>query len=206
MNASVSTVEQRAELNWLKYRELKDHWRKLEDGSPGEEVYDAAWDAVSTVECDLQSDMRTSVHALASVLMIQIEDEESSEAVPGVWRASLAAIRPQLVGAIAEAADRVLACAGPDPVVALVKTARDAWDRVGAAEKAEDQRLVDEALGAFHEIMGNIQETPPTTVAGARAAIEWLVQYDEPNIPETSGEYLRTLIRSPIFALEEART
>jgi hypothetical protein len=108
MNASVFAADEQVELNWLKYREVKDHWRKLEDGSPGEEVYDAAWDAVSTVECDLQSEMRTSVHALASVLMIQIEDDESSEDVPGVWRASLAAIRPQLVGTIAEAADRLL--------------------------------------------------------------------------------------------------
>jgi len=115
MNASVSTVEQRVELNWLKYRELKDHWRKLEDGSPGEEVYDAAWDAVTTVECDLQSEMRTSVHALASVLMIQIEDEESSEAVPGVWRASLAAIRPQLVGATLLSESKLhLSCPAPE--------------------------------------------------------------------------------------------
>jgi hypothetical protein len=32
------------------------------------------------------------------------------------------------------------------------------------------------------------------------AALAWLVEYDEPNIPETSGKYLPTLIRSPIFA------
>jgi hypothetical protein len=49
-------------------------------------------------------------------------------------------------------------------------------------------------------------ETPPTTLAGARAAIAWLVEFDEPNIPETSGEYMRTLIGSPIFAQEEARS
>jgi hypothetical protein len=59
-------------------------------------------------------------------------------------------------------------------------------------------------LGVFHAIMGKIQETHPTTLAGARTVIEWLVRYDDPNIPEASGEYLRTLIRSPIFAIEEA--
>jgi hypothetical protein len=47
-------------------------------------------------------------------------------------------------------------------------------------------------------------KTPPTTLAGARAAIAWLVKYDEPNVPKTSGEYMRTLSRSPIFAQEEA--
>ena len=47
-------------------------------------------------------------------------------------------------------------------------------------------------------------KTPPTTLVGARAAIAWLVEYDEPNVPKTSGEYMRTLSRSPIFAQEEA--
>jgi hypothetical protein len=41
------------------------------------------------------------------VLVIEIGDEDRED-VPGLWRASLAAIRPQLVGAIAEDADRVL--------------------------------------------------------------------------------------------------
>jgi hypothetical protein len=90
----------------------------------------------------------------------------------------------------------------PDPVLAMVQAARKAWERVGAAEKAEDQKLVDEALGVFQATMDRIQETPPTTVAGARSVIEWFVQYDEPNIPEESGAYMRTLIRSPIFAIE----
>jgi hypothetical protein len=39
--------------------------------------------------------------------MIEIEGD-APEDVPGLHRASLVAIRPQLVGAIAEAADRVL--------------------------------------------------------------------------------------------------
>jgi hypothetical protein len=30
------------------------------------------------------------------------------------------------------------------------------------------------------------------------------VEYDEHNVPEESGKYLRTLMRSPIFAQEEA--
>jgi len=51
--------------------------------------------------------------------------------------------------------------------------------------------------------MARLLATPPRTLAGARAAIAWLVEYDEPNIPETSGAYLRTLIRSPIFAIAE---
>jgi hypothetical protein len=96
MNAPVSAADERAELNWVKYRELKEH--------------DAEFDSVYAIECVLRAEIRTSVQALASVLMIQIDEgQEKYEEVPDLWRASLAAIRPQLVGAIADAADRVLA-------------------------------------------------------------------------------------------------
>ena len=97
MNVSKSPADMRAELNWLKYRELKE--READWGS-----------LVRPVEDSLQAEIRTSVHALGCVLMIQItEGEEKYEEVPDLWRASLAAIRPQLSGAIAQDADRVLA-------------------------------------------------------------------------------------------------
>lgn len=106
MSAPMSPADQRAELNWLKYREEKDLWNSLKDDGPHRE---AAWKSMSAFEHVLQADLATSVYALASVLMIEIEDNESDEDVPGVWRASLAAIRPRLTGVIAEAADRVQA-------------------------------------------------------------------------------------------------
>ena len=100
-------------------------------------------------------------------------------------------------------ADRAL-----DPVLDLVAKVRTAWDRLGKVIK-ETKRcegpVVDEVHGVLHAAKAELLETPPTTLAGARAAIAWLVEYDERNIPETSGAYLRTLIRSPIFAQEEAR-
>jgi hypothetical protein len=100
MNAPVSAADDRAELNWLKYRELKE--REAERNS-----------AVRPVEYALRTELSTSVHALGCVLMVQIaEGDEKCEEVPDLWRASLAAIRPQLIGAIAEDADRVLATAG----------------------------------------------------------------------------------------------
>jgi streptogramin lyase len=34
----------------------------------------------------------------------------------------------------------------------------------------------------------------------ARAAITWLAEFDDGCIPETSGKYLRTLLRAPLFA------
>ena len=85
-----------------------------------------------------------------------------------------------------------------------IKTLGDVESEV-LGETEEEDRVI-----AAHRVLGaalaELLETPPTTLAGARAAIAWLVEYDEPNIPETSGAYLRTLIRSPIFAQEEARS
>jgi hypothetical protein len=99
-------------------------------------------------------------------------------------------------------ADRAL-----DPVLALVAKARAAWDRLGEVIKERDEgERYDGANRMFDAAKAELLERPPTTLAGATAAIAWLVEYDEPNVPKTSGEYMRTLIRSPIFAREEART
>jgi hypothetical protein len=96
-----------------------------------------------------------------------------------------------------------------DPVLAIVAKLRATWHRLGKVIEETNRcqgPLVDEVHGVLDAAKAELLETPPTTLAGARAAIAWLVEYDEPNIPETSGEYMRTLIRSPIFAREEART
>ena len=95
-----------------------------------------------------------------------------------------------------------------DPVLAIVTKLRAAWHRLGEVnEEAKrcEGPLVDEVHGAVDAAKAELLETTPTTLAGARAAIAWLVEYDEPNIPETSGAFLRTLSRSPIFAQEEVR-
>jgi hypothetical protein len=43
-------------------------------------------------------------------------------------------------------------------------------------------------------------KTPPTTPAGARAAIEHPAEWDEDGAFETGGRYLATLLRSPLLA------
>ena len=96
-----------------------------------------------------------------------------------------------------------------DPVLAIIAKLRAAWHRLGEVieeTKRCEGPLVDDVNRTFEAAKVELFETPPTTLAGARAAIAWLVEYDEPNIPETSGEYMRTLSRSPIFAQEEARS
>jgi hypothetical protein len=57
----------------------------------------------------LHAGVGASLHALAASLIIEIEDNPEDEGARGLCRGSLAAIRPQLVGAIADDADRALA-------------------------------------------------------------------------------------------------
>jgi len=68
---------------------------------------DAAANAVCDVEGEFEKHLGQSVLAVGVVLMIAIKN--GPEEIDGLNLASLAAIRPQLTGAIAEAADRALA-------------------------------------------------------------------------------------------------
>jgi hypothetical protein len=71
---------------------------------------DAAIQAVCDIERKIDGHIGASVLALGGFLVMEISDErEDGEEIPGLYLASLAAIRPQLVGPIADAADRVLA-------------------------------------------------------------------------------------------------
>jgi hypothetical protein len=72
-------------------------------------------------------------------------------------------------------------------------------------KEGDEGERYDGANRVFDAAKAELLETPPTTLAAATAAIAWLVEYDEPNVPKTSGEYMGTLIHSPIFAREEAR-
>jgi hypothetical protein len=68
---------------------------------------DRVADELRDLTCEILSGELRSPHALAAAVMIKIDDTDEETA--DILRASLAAIRPQLVGAIAEDADRVLA-------------------------------------------------------------------------------------------------
>jgi hypothetical protein len=80
--------------------------KRLDIDALGERC-DAAVQAFCDVEAEFDEFMQTSVLALGAVLIIAIHDD--AEDIPGLNRAALAAVRPQLFGAIAEDADRVLA-------------------------------------------------------------------------------------------------
>lgn len=97
---------------WSRWREQKDAWERLAHCPEGtEEACKAAYDQILNIETVLQCDLTAlgSIHALGALLLIEIEDLEEDEIFPGFYRGTLRAIRPHLAGAVAEAANRVLA-------------------------------------------------------------------------------------------------
>jgi hypothetical protein len=79
----------------------KDEWERIFNRS------DEAGSAMAAVEDEIADHMEASVLALAAIILVEIQNADDRGA--RIYKISLAAIRPQLVGAIAEAADRVLA-------------------------------------------------------------------------------------------------
>jgi hypothetical protein len=70
---------------------------------------EAVWPKVFDIENAIRKHAEASVLAVAASLVIGIQGNDEDENVLAAYRATLRIIRPQLVGAIAEAADRVLA-------------------------------------------------------------------------------------------------
>jgi hypothetical protein len=108
MTALIPEAAERALILWDRYNEQKGNRERLESGPSTQAQCQASFDVQFAIEKLLQADIGASVQALAAVLVIEI-NERLCEEVDGLQKASLAAIHPQLVGAIAEAADCVLA-------------------------------------------------------------------------------------------------
>jgi hypothetical protein len=131
------------------------------------------------------------------------EGDGSSEAVLVSLFRDLGADRP--IGSITSPA--------PDPIFDLIEAHRKAWARIVDAHENLKGALSEEAFtfeikardSKVADAKNELLKTPPATFAGARAIIEYLIEWDKECDPETSYEYLSTLLRSPIFAQEEAR-
>ncbi|MCP1998151.1 hypothetical protein J2S34_000573 [Nitrobacter winogradskyi] len=77
-----------------------------------------------------------------------------------------------------------------------VKALRDGRE---ITQEAEDR--LDAAVEANEEAADLLTSTAPTTMAGLAAAVAWLLEYDEGCIPDTSGQFLRTLASSPLMVV-----
>jgi hypothetical protein len=102
----------------------------------------------------------------------------------------------------------------PDPIFDLIEAHRTAWARIAAAYDnlqgaSPEDELTSEIEARDSELddaKNKLLKTPPATLVGARAIIEYLIEWEKECDPEMSYEYLSTLLRSPIFASEEARS
>ena len=90
----------------------------------------------------------------------------------------------------------------PDPIFDLIEAHREAWAKAVEADYADELATEREARHRLAEdALAKLLETPPATIAGAKAVISYLVEWDDGCLPDTSGEYLPTLLRSPLFAV-----
>jgi hypothetical protein len=88
----------------------------------------------------------------------------------------------------------ISATEAPDPVFGLLEAHKAAWARLLATEDCtDDHEELEEAGGAVDAALDRITTTPPTTVAGMRAVMEYLVELDG------HSDYLPTLLRSSIL-------
>jgi hypothetical protein len=88
----------------------------------------------------------------------------------------------------------IAAAEPPDPVFALLEAHKAAWARLLRIEDlTDDHETLEEAGGAVDVALNEITTTPPTTVAGMRAVMEYLVELDG------HSDYLPTLLRSSIL-------
>jgi hypothetical protein len=81
-----------------------------------------------------------------------------------------------------------------DPVFGLLEAHKAAWVRLLETEnRTDDYYELEEAARAADAALDEITNTPPTTLAGMRAVIEYLVDLDG------HADYLPTLLRSSIL-------
>jgi hypothetical protein len=82
----------------------------------------------------------------------------------------------------------------PDPVLRLLEAHKAAWARLLETEaRTNDHEALEEAGRAVDAAIDEITTTPPTTVAGMRAVLEYLLKVD------AHADYLPTLLRSSIL-------
>jgi hypothetical protein len=98
-----------------------------------------------------------------------------------------------------------------DPVYAAIARHKVAWaafletvdplDEVeGEQEGTAEELAYMEANAAADEALEAFLATPPTTLAGLRAVLEYAVEVDSGSIPDNGGRIAPTLLRSPLFA------
>jgi hypothetical protein len=114
----------------------------------------------------------------------------------------------------------VFAAALPDPIFAAIERHKPAWATVGALSPTVDDvaamregreitqadREASERASVMEEhALNALLNTTPTTAAGMRTAIQYLVGYDDGRLPDNIGRFMVTLLKSPLFTAHADR-
>jgi hypothetical protein len=125
--------------------------------------------------------------------------EVSMNAIPNRRGLLLGALTAGAVASVV-AIPAIAAPAEPDPVFGLVAAHKVAWSRLLKLEDVtDDYATLEEAGRAVDVALNEITTTPPTTVAGMRAAMEYLVELDG-HMDYLPALLKSSLLRSPLLA------
>ena len=83
----------------------------------------------------------------------------------------------------------------PDAIFGLIGAHKAAWTQFMELDE-RDHETFEEGGQAADAAMYELMNTPPTTLAGIRAIIQYLVEWDN----DSGYYYLPTLLRSPLLA------
>jgi hypothetical protein len=72
----------------------------------------------------------------------------------------------------------------------------------GEQEGTKEKLAYIEANAAADDALEAFLATPPTTLAGLRAALEYVVEVDSGCLPDNGGRIAERLLRSPLFAAD----
>ena len=121
-------------------------------------------------------------------------------ASPNRRRLLLGALTAGITASVAAAIPAFAALKTQDSVLGLVAAHKAAWTRLIELDDCCDHETIEQAARAADVALDSIMETPPTTLDGMRAALVWLMEFEQGRIPETSGAYLALPLRSPLLA------
>jgi hypothetical protein len=94
-----------------------------------------------------------------------------------------------------EAVARVAATEEPDAIFGLIAAHKAAWAQFVELDD-RDHEMFEEGERAADAAMAELMKTSPTTLAGIRAIIQYLVDWDN----DIGYYYLPTLLGSPLLA------
>jgi hypothetical protein len=174
-----------------------EEWDLRTNIAPLRKKFDDARELSNKLEEQLAQMKPTTVAGAAALLECVRNDLLIDQATPD-WR--LRALET-LVSSLLDKTDPIFSA------IMQHKAAFKSFVESSDAVYPKDREATQDELSSYEEASiandkacETLINTMPMTVAGARAALEWLAKYDEGCVPDASDEFLANLRMSPNFA------